>query len=50
MNSPERANGDTICLDREGDPLVVSGRVTRVHGKLLAGALVDIWQTNNDRC
>jgi hydroxyquinol 1,2-dioxygenase len=48
MNPPERANGDTICLDGKGEPLVVSGRVTGVDGKPLAGAVVDVWQTNDD--
>jgi hydroxyquinol 1,2-dioxygenase len=48
MNPPERANGETICLDGKGEPLLVSGRVTGVDGKPLAGATVDVWQTNDD--
>lgn len=47
-NPPERANGDTICLDGKGEPLVVTGRVTDVEGRPLPGAVVDVWQTNDD--
>jgi hydroxyquinol 1,2-dioxygenase len=48
MNPPDRADGDTICLDGKGEPLVVAGRVTGTDGKPLAGAVVDVWQTNDD--
>jgi protocatechuate 3,4-dioxygenase beta subunit len=48
MDPPTRANGETICLDGKGEPLVVSGRVTDVDGRPLAGAIVDVWQTNDD--
>jgi len=48
MNPPNRKNGDTICLDGKGEPLVVRGRVTDTAGKPIAGALLDVWQTNDD--
>lgn len=47
-NPPHYENGHNICLDGKGQPLVVRGRVTDVHGKPIAGATVDAWQTNED--
>lgn len=46
--SPERALGDTICDDGIGEPCWVEGRVLDVEGKPIAGALLDIWQTNGE--
>lgn len=48
MNPPNRKNGDTICLDGKGEPLVVRGRVLDTAGKPIAGARVDVWQTNDE--
>ncbi|MGQ0565814.1 MAG: intradiol ring-cleavage dioxygenase [Gemmobacter sp.] len=47
-NPPQRANGDTICLDGKGVPLHVRGRVLDLRGQPIAGATVDAWQTNAD--
>lgn len=47
-NPPHRQNGDDICLDGKGEPLVVRGRVIDPEGKPIAGATVDAWQTNDD--
>jgi catechol 1,2-dioxygenase len=47
-NPPYRANGDNICLDGKGEPLVVNGRVVDTAGNPIAGATVDAWQTNDD--
>ncbi len=46
--SPERELGEDINLDRKGTPCLVSGRVTGPDGEPLAGASVDVWQTNED--
>ncbi len=46
--APERALGDSICLDGKGAPCVVSGTVTDEDGNPIAGAKVDVWQTNDD--
>jgi hydroxyquinol 1,2-dioxygenase len=46
--APERAHGDSICLDGKGAPCVVSGQVTDEEGNTIEGASLDIWQTNND--
>jgi protocatechuate 3,4-dioxygenase beta subunit len=48
VESPKRELGDDINLDRKGTPCLVSGRVTGPEGEPLAGASVDVWQTNED--
>ena len=45
---PHYANGANICLDGKGEPLYVSGRVLDVDGKPIAGAMLDVWQANED--
>ncbi|MDC6684778.1 6-chlorohydroxyquinol-1,2-dioxygenase, partial [Leclercia adecarboxylata] len=46
--APRYPLGKNICLDGLGEPLVVSGRVTDPDGRPIAGALLDVWQTNDD--
>ena len=46
--SPPRRLGDDIALDGKGTPCLVSGQVTGPDGEPLAGATVDVWQTNED--
>lgn len=46
--APERSLGDNICQDGKGAPCVVSGMVTDENGTPIAGAKVDVWQTNDD--
>lgn len=46
--APERALGDSICLDGKGAPCAISGRVTDEDGNPIAGAKLDVWQTNDD--
>jgi protocatechuate 3,4-dioxygenase beta subunit len=48
VESPKRELGDDINLDRKGTPCLVSGQVTGSDGEPLAGAVVDVWQTNED--
>ena len=48
VESPQRELGDNISLDGKGTPCLVSGRVTGPDGEPLAGASVDVWQTNED--
>ena len=48
VESPKRALGQDIALDGKGTPCLVSGRVTGPDGEPLAGASVDVWQTNED--
>lgn len=40
--------GANICLDGKGEPLVVRGRVVDTDGRPVAGATLDVWQTNDD--
>lgn len=47
-NAPRYPNGANICLDGKGAPLLVSGTVRNVKGKPIAGATLDVWQTNED--
>ena len=47
-NPPHCENGANICLDGKGEQLVVRGRVLDLHGKPVAGATIDAWQTNDD--
>src|SRR3954462_14017035 len=48
VSSPLRQPGDDIALDGKGTPCLVSGRVTGPDGEPLAGASIDVWQTNED--
>ena len=48
VESPPRELGADIALDGKGTPCLVSGRVTGPDGEPLAGASVDVWQTNED--
>ena len=47
-DSPQRALGDSICLDGKGEPLAVFARVLDTKGKPISGASIDVWQTNDD--
>lgn len=47
-NAPRYPRGANICLDGKGDPLLVSGRVTGIDGRPIKGALLDVWQANDD--
>jgi catechol 1,2-dioxygenase len=46
--APRYERGTNICLDGKGEPLVVGGFVRDTEGKPIEGALVDVWQTNDD--
>lgn len=48
VDSPPRRLGEDIALDGRGTPCLVSGRVSGPDGETLAGASVDVWQTNED--
>lgn len=47
-DAPRYENGANICLDGKGEPTLVSGRVLDTAGRPIAGATLDIWQTNDD--
>lgn len=46
--SPPRQLGDDIALDGKGDRCLVTGRVVDEAGSPLPGALVDVWQANDE--
>jgi catechol 1,2-dioxygenase len=46
--APRYEHGANICLDGKGEPMVVRGRVLDTEGEPIAGALIDVWQTNDD--
>jgi hydroxyquinol 1,2-dioxygenase len=46
--APRYEHGTNICLDHKGEPTVVRGRVLDTAGNPVAGALIDVWQTNDD--
>jgi protocatechuate 3,4-dioxygenase beta subunit len=48
VESPPRELGENIALDGKGEPCLVTGQVTGPDGEPLAGALVDVWQANDD--
>lgn len=47
-SAPHYERGTNICLDGKGEPMAMSGRVLDTAGNPIAGALLDIWQTNDD--
>ncbi|WP_205347002.1 intradiol ring-cleavage dioxygenase [Pseudonocardia broussonetiae] len=48
VESPPRPLGADIALDGKGEPCLVTGRVTGPDGEPLAGALVDVWQADDE--
>jgi hydroxyquinol 1,2-dioxygenase len=46
--SPVRQNGDTIDLVGGREPCVVTGRVLTTAGEAVTGAVVDVWQADED--
>jgi hypothetical protein len=48
VESPPRELGADIALDGKGQPCLVTGQVTGPEGEPLPGALVDVWQANED--
>jgi hydroxyquinol 1,2-dioxygenase len=48
VESPPRALGDSIDLTGDGEPCLVTGRVTDPSGTPVPGARVDVWQADAD--
>ncbi len=40
--------GANICLDAKGEDMVISGRVLDTAGNPIAGAVLDVWQANDE--
>ena len=47
-DAPHYPLGADICQDGKGQPMVVLGRVTGLDGEPVAGATLEVWQTNDD--
>ena len=47
-NAPHYEHGTNICLDGKGEPTIVKGRVIDGEGRPVVGAVIDVWQTNDD--
>jgi protocatechuate 3,4-dioxygenase beta subunit len=47
-NAPRYPLGANICLDSKGQPLLVTGTVMDREGRPVPGALLDVWQANED--
>ncbi|WP_299031005.1 intradiol ring-cleavage dioxygenase [uncultured Sulfitobacter sp.] len=45
---PELPMGANICLDGKGEPMLIKGRILNTDGAPIAGAKIDVWQTNDD--
>lgn len=48
VQSPERQLGDTIALAEGGEPTLVTGQVLSADGDELVGAVVDVWQADQN--
>jgi hydroxyquinol 1,2-dioxygenase len=47
-DAPEIANGASMAKDAPGVPTVVVGKVRSLDGQPVAGALLDLWQTDGE--
>jgi protocatechuate 3,4-dioxygenase beta subunit len=47
-DAPQLPMGANICLDRKGEDMVISGRVLDTGGGPIAGAVLDVWQANDE--
>jgi hydroxyquinol 1,2-dioxygenase len=48
QTAPEKEIGEDISGNMEGDPMLVTGSVSAVDGRPLAGAIVDVWHSDDD--
>jgi len=46
--APEKPNGEDISGPMKGDPMLVTGSVSSADGRPLAGAIVDVWHSDDD--
>lgn len=47
-DAPELPMGANICLDHKGEDMVISGRILDTEGRPVAGAVLDVWQANDE--
>lgn len=47
-DAPQLPMGANICLDAKGEDMAISGRILDTQGKPIAGAVLDVWQANDE--
>lgn len=47
-DAPELPMGANICLDAKGEDMVISGRILDTQGRPIEGAVIDVWQANDE--
>ena len=47
-DAPELPMGSNICKDGKGAPMVVEGMIRDTEGNPIEGAVLDVWQPNDD--
>ncbi|MDB5524706.1 MAG: catechol 1,2-dioxygenase [Rhizobium sp.] len=47
-DAPELPMGANICLDAKGEDMFIEGRILDTEGKPIAGAVLDVWQANDE--
>jgi hydroxyquinol 1,2-dioxygenase len=47
-DAPERGAGENMTAGAPGEPLFITGTVRGLEGKPLAGAVLDVWQTDGE--
>jgi protocatechuate 3,4-dioxygenase beta subunit len=48
QDAPELPMGANICLDQKGEDMVISGRILDTAGRPITGAVLDVWQANDE--
>ncbi|WP_439617350.1 intradiol ring-cleavage dioxygenase [Shinella sp.] len=48
QDAPELPMGANICLDQKGEDMVISGRISDTAGRPIEGAVLDVWQANDE--
>lgn len=46
--APALEMGANICLDQKGEDMLIKGRILDVDGNPISGALIDVWQANDE--
>lgn len=47
-NAPDLEMGANICLDGKGEDMFVHGRIMDTDGNPIGGAMIDVWQANDE--
>ena len=47
-DAPELPMGANICLDQKGEDMFIHGRILDTEGRPIAGAVLDVWQANDE--